>query len=186
MKIGIIGTGKSGLASIFGADFDCKAEDVITTTPTLIGEKTLAWQLDIDDIRKKKERPDASVALWMIEAPWAHPAWHSYMLSLIHLRDIEGIPPAKKFFPDATHEIVLYAMDPGEPRQALIDNFSLKSCLSPPNYASQFIEIEDQYALQRVEDVVKQIVAGKLSPDTDCVSEWKKLFGKCMYKEAFK
>jgi len=31
---------------------------------------------------------------WLIFAPWAHPVWQYHILSLIHLRDVEGESPA--------------------------------------------------------------------------------------------
>ena len=52
-----------------------------------------AWRFDLDAIRmrmKADPASDAAVDAWLIEAPWAHPVWHSYLVMLIHLRPIPG------------------------------------------------------------------------------------------------
>ena len=54
----------------------------------------------------------ATIASWFIDAPGQSSAWRNYLLSIAHLRDIPGEPPAKIRAVGATHELLLMAMDP--------------------------------------------------------------------------
>lgn len=166
--------------------------DEVTIEPTCIGPHGRAWQLDIEKIRKDGLKDgtfkqddldkDSSVGIWMVEAPWAHPAWHSYLLVLVHLRD-NGLP-TKFYLKGATHEIWLYALDPDGDRQSLLERGINKNCrwLTPNNYADQFIAANDAEAFQRVEICVHEICAGALNPDTDAQGQWIKRFGGHMMK----
>ncbi len=55
--------------------------------------------------------------------------------------------------------------------------------MSPGNFASQFVEISDELARERVKAAVQKVCDGQLSPDTDFTSQWIKLFGDCMMKD---
>lgn len=120
------------------------------------------------------EKPDhqASVQAWILHAPNAHPAWSHYVLNLIHLRPIEGVKNAKKYHEDATHEVIVFALDPDKP----ITDGQHVTVLNPPNYMEQFRADNDAAALEYVEGVIKEIVVGTLSPDTDHRSAWHQRF----------
>lgn len=148
-----------------------------------------AWQCDIDKLRKtlKVEREaDATLGMWIVEAPWAHPFWHSYSLVLIHLRPL--VPPVetKFYLPDATHEIWVYAMNADEPRAPAILGEARPAWLTPKNFAAQFIEPSDEAAIARIEATVGLILSGELNPDTDAASQWRALFGNNMVKEQYR
>jgi hypothetical protein len=53
-----------------------------------------------------------AVGSWIVEAPWAHPVWSQYFVTFCHLRQLENAPPPIKFDRQATHEIVVAALDP--------------------------------------------------------------------------
>ena len=117
----------------------------------------------------------------VVEAPWAHPIWHSYAVILVHLRPLPDGRPTKFYLAAATHEIWLYALDPDQPRQPMIE-FGQPKWLTPMNFGAQFIAASDEAAKLKVEEAVQDIVAGKLSPDTDFIRHWAYRFGDNMLK----
>jgi hypothetical protein len=146
-----------------------------------------AWSLDVNCLFPRLDRSrHAMIAWWLIEAPWAHPIWHSYALTLMHLRQV--CPDMKRIFhlDGATHELCLHALKPEGNREMLFSiGFGEGSCIPmyPPNFAAQIIEESDQEAVQRIEDTVHDICDGKLSPDTDFRRDWVARFGDNMVRK---
>jgi hypothetical protein len=150
--------------------------------PDLFGSWGRAWEQDIPAMRinqKVAAEADPSVGGWVIEAPWAHPAWHSYLLALIHLRPLAGFDPPIMYLQGATHEFILYALDPDHPRS--VD----QQChlLTPANFAAQIICENDTAARDRIKAAIQEICDGKLSPDTDYMRLWVQRFGGNMLKK---
>lgn len=160
-------------------------EDIITTPPTMQGDHGQAWLVDLEQWRKEVNtdpQDDAGVAVWVVEAPWAHPAWHSYRISLIHLRPMPDNRETKMYQEDATHEIWVEALDPDAPRQKGIDGGGFR-VLTPMNFASQFKEPGgDSQAAARVAFCIRMITQGRLSPDSDFRTSWVTRFGSNMMK----
>lgn len=156
--------------------------------PNYQGTHGRAWLIDQEhaQITAQKEgfqgaaEQWANVATWLIEAPYAHGVWHSYVLSLIHLRDLPGQPPPVINLPGATHEFFLMALDPEGDRAALLADGCLgPKCesLRPINFAAQIIQESDDEALALLQDAVHDICDRKLNPDTDARRDWVKRFG---------
>lgn len=156
--------------------------DAITIPPTITGRAGRAWLVDP---AVASEREAAEIACWVIEASFAHPVWHSYALLCIHLRPIEGVPAPTMYLEDATHEIILFALNPDKPREPAVRGLKLP-CLEPANFAAQLIEVSDDLARGRIESVVRLVCDGKLSPDTDYLRAWVKLFGDNMIKKEWR
>jgi hypothetical protein len=147
-----------------------------------------AWLVDISTLRKQETPPppDATVAMWVVEAPWAHPAWHSYLVFLIHLRKMDDSVETLLYVDGATHEMHVYAMAPEADREALIAGTDIKyinGVLHPVNFAAQFIAADDEAAKARVQVSVNSICLGALSPDTDYRQKWVMLYGDNMMKD---
>jgi hypothetical protein len=157
----------------------------MTTAPTINMPYGKAWRLNLAAVRRKTGRADAGVDAWLVEAEWAHSHWHSYFISLIHLRPTPGLLLPKVYVPHATHEFVLHALDPAGDRDRLLSEGvgSWCPCLTPANFAAQFIEATDDLARERIRDAVERICAGSLSPDTDFTRQWVRLFGSGMLRE---
>ena len=132
---------------------------------------TYAWRQVWDQKPGK-----AWCASWGITAPWAHPAWSQYVIQLVDLTTEMDKPPIL-YLPDATHEFLLFAISPDH---KLTHDVSLSDqtihYLHPANYGYQFRASDDAAALKRVQAVVDEIVAERLSPDTDFRSKWNVLF----------
>lgn len=114
---------------------------------------------------------------WIIIAPWAHPIWSQYALLLYDLTSPSRAGPPTIHMPGATHEFMLFALDPAAPvaRDSSIRDASLR-LLQPPNHGYQLYAASDDDAVARIQQVVDRIVAGNMSPDTDFRWEWDELF----------
>lgn len=134
---------------------------------------TAAWE-DTSPLAPPADQ--CSVARWIVTAPWAHPAWQQYWLTLVHLRDIPGVPPAHRYDKRATHELQIWAMDPKVPH-APGESLKPRSLLQPQNFVGQRCFVEDDIEAGRyLRQLVGAIVAGVLSPDTDFRFEWKRMW----------
>ncbi len=113
---------------------------------------------------------------WGIDAPWAHLAWSQYVLYLYDLQTDIGVAP-KLHLPDASHEMLLYAVNPDTPIERDKPLSAQKyALLHPGNYGYQFKAADDAAALARIQAIVDEIVAQRLSPDTDFRSHWNAMF----------
>lgn len=115
------------------------------------------------------------------QAPWAHPVWSEYLLLVYDLDTvIEGMQPSVKHDPSATHEFLLYAIDPTTPIDYSVSLLEQKavSPLTPPNHGYQFHAESNEIAWARVDGLVdacfRQSSPGvfALSPDSDFRREW--------------
>lgn len=151
--------------------------------PDMEGEHGNAWRCDLDLIRranKIKEEHDATVCTWIVDAPWAHPFWRAYMIAVIHLRATAGLPAPKINLEGATHEVLLYALDPG--RTPDIEN-PFRTRLEPANFIGQWIAVSDIEAETKIEQCVREILDGVLSPDTDFRRQWIQRFSDSNLKD---
>ena len=136
------------------------------------------------DIKGPQERhpesvgKETTIGAWIIHAPGHHPFWEYYAIACIHLRDVPGMKPAEILLQGATHEIFIWALSPDH-KVALNDDLHL---LRPVNFTAQFIEESDSSAYKKVEGSIKEIMEGKLSPDTDYNRLWIARYGNSNYK----
>lgn len=162
----------------------------IAVAPDVVGTRGRAWKCDLLRVRNANPETDATLVHWLIEAPWAHPCWHSYSLVMIHLRPLAGEVAGgetKFYLPCATHELWLYALDPNKERESMIKTGAVDNrWLRPANFGAQFTELNDEDALARILTVVTEVCNGELSPDTDHTRAWIKRFGHSMIKKEFR
>lgn len=187
-KIGIVmGTGQGGLRALTGVG-NAVVESPVSIAPTIMGPHGKAWLCDHASLRRKlnvRDDQDGTVEHWIIEAPWAHPVWHSYSILLLHLRPLPDKRETLFYLENASHEMMLHAMDPKADREAIIIGSGLFGgmWLTPTNFAAQFVEISDDLARDRIRKAVEIICAGNLSPDSDFINDWADLFGDNMMKD---
>lgn len=100
-----------------------------------------------DEIAAPSAKSDQTAHLksWLMYLPNQHPFWSHYMLCAIHLRPIDGMPPANKISAEATHEIVVCALDPN--RLPNPDDLNSLMPLTPINYSIQFSGLTDEQAV---------------------------------------
>lgn len=133
--------------------------------PDLKGPAGQAWKTPIEP------GPHTSLALWLINVPKAHPHWSWWTVGVIHLRDVEGLPPAKKHYPEAAYEFLIMALNPERCPEPVLDPSSW-SFLSPADVVEQFHGMIDIEAVRLCEQAVRAIMDGRLSPDQDFRSAW--------------
>lgn len=101
-----------------------------------------------------------TVAAWLLDCPGQSPAWRHYLLSVVHLRPIEGVRPAIVNVPHATHELILAALDPAaEPHAGDVETFRP---LNPLNAVEQLQLPDDAAAVQLAEWAASAVVNGFL------------------------
>lgn len=142
-----------------------------------------AWRRDIDGIAKALNSGEhTTIADWVVQAPWAHPFWHSYYITCIHLRPLGALPPAKIYLPGATHEIWVQAANPEMGSAEELAKMAPQCALTPPNFAAQFIAESDERAAALIREVVEDVLHQRLNPDTDARRQWIARFGDNMMK----
>jgi hypothetical protein len=117
-------------------------------------------------------------AVWVLDAPWAHPVWSQYVVSVA---DITG--PAEDgtqqihYAEGVTHELVVLACDPAWPVDTACGLKGQEvSLLTPPNHAYQFKAADIDAAVARVQLLVDMIERRHLSPDSDFAASWDRYF----------
>lgn len=123
-----------------------------------------AWRLEMPPEAR------AQIGLWLLRCPFAHPVWSQWVLSLVHLRAVEGMPAAVGH---CSHELAIFAVDPCvelEPDEAV----PARSLLSPP-IAIDFYARDDIRAVHRIEALLEMVMRRQLSPDDDCRRQWEVL-----------
>lgn len=129
--------------------------------PTLETAHTKIWAM-------KNEGAPFVVGSWLIYAPWAHLAWKYHAISLIHLREKKGDRPVVLTEVGATHELMIFALDPKHHP----DPHALRY-LTPVSIVQQFIADNDAAALGVIERCLRKIADGVLSPDSDARAAWR-------------
>jgi len=128
-----------------------------------------AWTCKIE-----RTRPDhaASIGNWLLYCPGAHAFWSYWWVGLIHLRPIEGVKPAVVATPGAGWELVCIAQDPGTEPDPDKPGETFRP-LSPIDWIVQFGDVKTDREAERVGlAVVRAIMSGEVSPDSDYRAFW--------------
>lgn len=122
-----------------------------------------------------------SIASWLIFAPSAHPMWSFHSLEAITLTDLPGRKLAHRQFPEATHEILVLALNPefqpytvAEIASAAEQNAGLPY-LTPPDVVFQ-LTAKDHEIERLCAYGARACVDGRLVPDSDYRSHWQRAF----------
>ena len=133
------------------------------------------------DLQSEAER----YRTWLINAPWAHPWWQDYLLSLYPINH----PDCVHFKAGVTHEFMLYALEDGKLPEIDADGVPLGPFvkLTPANMSYQFRAENDEAAIKRMQEIVDAIDRMQVSPDTDYRSQWDQAFsdGVSLLKSTF-
>jgi hypothetical protein len=146
---------------------------IMNTEPEYTGIAGKAWVLDREEFLKKHPGDAvATIKSWIVNCPTAHPVWSNYLIAVISLAEFPGVAPAEIRMPNATHEIMVIALNP-DIIPTLNDEVHF---LTPINFSGQFIIKNDEGAVDRLDQVVHLVCDGKLNPDTDARGQWERLF----------
>lgn len=142
----------------------------------LIGSCGRAWLL-----RHNDETPNtATICGWLVNRPGAHPHWQWWVVALITLKDLPGIQPARKTYPEAEYELLIYAIDPTNCPAPEPDNPNGYPPLLPIDVMYQFHGISEKVSQRLVSIVVQTILVGRVSPDQDFRRVWDGLLTKTL------
>lgn len=114
-----------------------------------------------------------TLASALAHCPGDHLAWSWWVVSLCHLRPVEGFPPAEIVTPGATHEIVTQVINPE--RCPTPDPAAWKQgypVLQPPDVAVQLVAKDDDDAIRIFQALCRDVAEGRLSPDSDYRRVW--------------
>ncbi len=127
-----------------------------------------AWR-----VKPATEDPSTGVAAWLLHCPGAHAFWSYWWIMLIHLRPVEGAPPAVITTPGAGWEVICAAQQPDVAPNADEVKGTLRY-LTPFDWVVQFGDVKDDAkAIEVVEAVVQAIMTGQASPDSDWRRYWQ-------------
>ena len=133
--------------------------------PDITGPAAKGWKVAWPD-------PGASVGTWMVTGNF-HPHWSWWAVLVIHLRQIDGLPPPVKEYPGAEYEFQILSMSPDHPVD--IDAFEQGEdhfhYLTPPDCVVQFGGLDDITAGKLAGWAAKTICGG-VSPDSDYRASW--------------
>lgn len=138
--------------------------------PDLQGPYGRGWQL-----KHIETRPDhqASLGTWLVNCPNAHPFWHWWMVGMVSLRDIPGVKPATKRYPEAEYEFMIYSINPEECPNPEPDDPEGYPHLLPVDVVEQFHGVTERDAGRILTSAIQAIMNGVLSPDQDYRQAWK-------------
>lgn len=114
-------------------------------------------------------QPHSTVCHWLMYAPFGSPGWQQYVLVGLSLAEVPGVPSAVKSFPEATHEIMVLALDP---RDGPYTRESMRGYartgdlpyLTPGNVSWQFTGTDDE-TQKLCALAARAVVMGILSPE---------------------
>jgi len=113
------------------------------------------------------ESHPTGIAGYLLFAPAVHPLWSFYIAQIIHLRDVEGMPPAQKHGADMTHEIMVLALQRDFPPKK--DDIKTMRWMTPANHVVQLSCDTDARAADILEQVVQQFISGVIWLDPNDV-----------------
>jgi hypothetical protein len=138
--------------------------------PDISGTTGKAWKSTMPSTELAKKWP-AGLDMWLMHRPGSHPFWSWYVVTGCSLRDVTGLPPAKKRSPDMTHEIMVLALDPAyTPDDSWCTDTEgrwAKYFLTPPDLSEQLGGFTDEKLNELVFSFVRAFCTGYACPDQD-------------------
>lgn len=140
-----------------------------------------AWKVRMPAV-EDLPRPDmqGTIRCWLVTGPF-HPFWSWWMVCVIHLRPIEGVPDSTKHYSEAEYEFQIVSINPdqGAPDVDAVEagGFWGKDAtkalfLTPADACIQFHGVNDLQAANICDDAVGAIIKGAISPDSDFRRAW--------------
>lgn len=124
------------------------------------GPAGVAVHVMLDDDLLENPSWVATVSQWFITCKGQSPMWEHYILGMVHLREIPGGAPAKINIPHATHEIILYALDPD--KNPVANDHNTWRPLIPLNFTLQVELPSDSAAAYLTDQCARAVVNGQL------------------------
>lgn len=120
------------------------------------------------------------IRTWFVHGPY-HPFWNWWLVSIISLKDIEGIPKANKMYPEAENEFTIYSLEGEVNIEAIIvgdlKNRGFKSVLQPADVTFHYHGLTTEQSEQLCDTAVEVIVNGQ-SCDSDFRTWWLEMLAR--------
>jgi hypothetical protein len=131
-----------------------------------------------------RPNPDtvASLPRWHLEMPGLHPVWDRWVILSCSLADFPGVPPAKKHFAEATHELSVWAINPGFPAAAW--RAGGVQLLTPVNHVVQYVAASDAVAEHVAHRAAELLVYGLALVEPQGVHGAREHFAECVRRFA--
>jgi hypothetical protein len=99
-----------------------------------------AGQAVMTALPARPEQPAWAACLgqWRLHSHVYAPAWHDYLMAVVHLRPIPGVKPAIRKYPEAAYEFSIWALDPQFPADRDDPAWERYHYLQPPNVIAHF------------------------------------------------
>jgi hypothetical protein len=138
-------------------DIEQRPEETVTLIDGRL--KGILGTADHLDPQAHRETP-ATLTAWFLTLPGVHPFWPNSLLTVVHLRPAPGAPLPTLIYPQATHELAVFALDPAaQPQPSRVDTWRT---LLPPNFVYQFHGLTDSGAASLGDFSAQQVVDGVL------------------------
>jgi hypothetical protein len=126
----------------------------------LVGAHGRAW-------RTRLPTPGAALAVWIVEADWARDG-RAFLMAVCHLRPLDGVPDAAPRDPGATHEAVIYEIDPAWP----IELDATPVLRAPGLLSSHFRATSDRAAIMTLGKAVRDVIHQRVGPGPEFAAHW--------------
>lgn len=136
-----------------------------------------AWNCEIPETKKNGDAHSA-LRQWVVKGPF-HPFWNTWIVTVLHLRDLPGLQPSTKTSPEMTHEFIMFALNPGKDQfsPTVYDPDDLPfplPYLQPIDVTCQVECKSDAHAVDLCDLAVKIIMDGHATPDQDFRPFWER------------
>lgn len=138
--------------------------------PDITGDGVEAWEIKLPEV----QTTTSSLLGFLVRCTWAHPFWDRWVISVQHLREMEGQRPALKQFPEAEYELLIVTLDPEHEADPDHPERGYRF-MEPVDLVFQFHGLTDRDAARLCRLAVETIAAGRMSPDQDFRSAWETL-----------
>lgn len=144
------------------------APEPVSVEPSLTGPAGRVWEAPVAKMRANAaaesgdfDGRDGMISAWIVEAPKEGEPVHSYWVSLADLSEARGDEIIRK---GATHELVVFQMTPGHPRDLVLVDAERADTMQNPIYAAQLICSSHDEAKSVMGALLRDFVDGKVHP----------------------
>jgi hypothetical protein len=137
-------------------------------TPDIEGRAARAWKV----VMPSDGPPEWSgtIAAYLVHMPGAHAFWSWWLVSVVHLRPIEGVKPANKSYEEAEYEFLTAPIHPDHPPDPDDPGAGFETIAV--DVAVQFNGTDDEQAAELCMMSVTLMTRGRASPDSDYRRWW--------------
>jgi hypothetical protein len=155
------------------AELKKRMEELLRGAPMMESTFCKVWEIPKEVLAGN---PSVLVS-YVVHCPNAHAFWSWWLVSVIHLRPVEGQPPAVLRYPEAQYEFSTIAIEPPErvPHNKLARPEAPFKLMMPMDVEVQFHGVTDEQAGTVCALSVRSMVQGVAYPDSDYRSAWEHL-----------